>query len=169
MNQHQRKFLLEQIEKIYNTEKNELNKRQPTEPSLNNYLVAAILDGTAVIRPTEAIRDDIRNRVREMGKSEALVESTGQWGREKECVDYIKVPALLMFEPPAAYAECKQAYDEALAAWETEKKNLEASINAMRIKVQVGSDKALEALVDQADQICSMSLTASRLLIQNAK
>jgi hypothetical protein len=39
----------------------------------------------------------------------------------------------------------------------------------MRIKVQVGSDKALEALVDQADRLCSMSLTASsRLLLPNS-
>ena len=35
----------------------------------------------------------------------------------------------------------------------------------MRIKVQVGSDKSLEALVDQVDQICSMSLTVSSKLL----
>jgi len=38
----------------------------------------------------------------------------------------------------------------------------------MKIKVQLGSDKALLALIDQADQLCSMSLTASsKLLIGN--
>lgn len=171
MNQHQRKFLLDQIEKMYNTEKEALNKKKPTEPSLNNYLVAAILDGTAVMRSTEAIRNDIRTRVRDLGKDESLVESGSGWGRRRDDdTDYINMPALILYEPPAAYAEKLKAYEEALAAWEEERKALESSINAMRIKIQVGSDKALSALVDQADCICRMSLTASsRLLIQNAK
>ena len=35
MNQHQRKFLLEEIEKQYRKEKQELEQRKPKAPSLN--------------------------------------------------------------------------------------------------------------------------------------
>lgn len=170
MNQHQRKFLLEQIEGIYKTEKSALNDRKPVAPSLNNYLIAAILDGTAVMRPSEHVRDTIRKRVRDLGKSKALTESGRDYDygsrRGDETEEVIKLPALLLYEAPPAFTEVQTAYEAAAKQWEDERAALESSINAMRIKVQVGSDKALEALVDQADNICRMSLTASsRLLI----
>jgi len=38
----------------------------------------------------------------------------------------------------------------------------------MKIKIQIGSDKALENLVDQADTLCSLSLTESSHLLLTA-
>ena len=170
MNQHQRKFLLDEIEKQYRKEKDELNERRPKAPSLNNFLLAAILDGTAKMKPVEEVGRQIRDRVRDMGKSQALVsERESIWGRgrrddddEKECIN---VPALTLFDEPPAYAELREKYEADLAKWKAEVAALEAGIAAMRIKVQVGSDRALLSIVDQADQICSMSLTASSRLI----
>ncbi len=174
MNQHQRKFLLEQIEGIYKTEKQALNDRRPKAPSLNNYLIAAILDGSARLRSQEEIAGDIRKRVRDLGKSEGLVtaSSSRRWGRgssDEDDEDEISLPALTLYVAPPDYAEARAAFDTAEAAWEAEKEALEASINAMRIKVQVGSDKSLEALVNQADNLCTMSLSASSKLLLPAK
>lgn len=167
MNQHQRKFLLEEIEKQYKRERDELNKRKPSEPSLNNYLTAAILDGTAVMRSQESVREAIRKRVRDLGKGDSLLEGTSRWGRGEDEHNCIHIPALLLFEMPTAFEEVQKQYEQAQEAWQREMKALESSISAMRIKVQVGSDTALEALVRQADQLCSMSLTASsRLMLQ---
>jgi len=169
MNQHQRKFLLDQIEGIYKTEKQALNDRKPNAPSLNNYLIAAILDGSAVMHPPEHIKEEMRKRVRDLGKSEALVGVKSGWGRSSDDSDEINVPALLLYKAPPAFATEWEKYEAAAQAWEAEKAALESSINAMRIKVQVGSDKALMALVDQADKICSMSLSASsRLMLPSA-
>lgn len=174
MNQHQRKFLLEQIEGIYKAERNELHKRKPNPPSLNNYLIAAILDGSAIMRTTEELKEALRTRVRDLGKSETLTASSRSYGygssrNEDEDVEEMRLPALLLFESPPAFAQVQEAYEAARKQWDEECKNLEASINAMRIKVQVGSDKALESLVDQADNICRMSLSASsRLLLPSA-
>jgi hypothetical protein len=168
MNQHQRKFLLEQIEKQYKAESDALRGRRSTALSLNNYLVAAILDKTAMMRSPKEIAEKIRLRVRDLGKNDALVTNNDRgWGRKnEEAEDVISIPALILFEPPPAFAKVQEAYEQALDKWEADKKALEDSINAMRIKVQVGSDKALEALVEQADKLCSMSLTtSSRLLL----
>lgn len=35
----------------------------------------------------------------------------------------------------------------------------------MRIKIQVGSNEALKALVDQADKLCELTLTGSSALL----
>jgi hypothetical protein len=167
MNQHQRKFLLEAIEKQYKLEINALRERKPKSVSLNNYLIAAILDGSFVMKSQDTIRDAFRQRVRSLGKGKALVSTAeDRWGnREKDNEDVIQIPVDVLFEYPAEYAVERAKYEQALKVWEEEMEALEASINAMRIKVQVGSDKALEALVDQADAICTMSLTASNKLL----
>ena len=46
MNKDQRKYLLDAIAAQYKTEREKLNNLKPKAPSLNNYLVAAILDGS---------------------------------------------------------------------------------------------------------------------------
>lgn len=170
MNQQQRKYLLEAIEKQYKTERDRLDERKPEEPSLNNYLIAAILDGSFVMRAPAEVRALLVECVRSLGKSEALLEEGSSWrSRREDGVPSISLPALTLFEMPVPYAKAHAAYGEALRAWTAEKDALEASIGAMRIKVQIGSDKALEALVEQADKLCSMSLTASnRLLLGNS-
>lgn len=169
MNQHQRKFLLETVEKQYKTERDALRGREPQEPSLNNYLVAAVLDGSFVMKPAESVRASIRDRVRDLGKGESLVGDKGRFG-ERVAENTVQLPALVLFEEPPGYAAAREDYEKKHAAWKAEVEALEAAIQAMRLKVQIGSDKALEALVDQADTLCSMSLTASnRLLIGGPK
>jgi len=171
MNQHQRKFLLDEIEKQYRRELDELRKQRPKAPSLNNYLIAAILDGTAQMKPQDEVARHIRARVRDLGKDESFVSPGREWGRrmddDDEHREFVNVPVLIMFEPPAQYAEKYRQYEEALQKWQDAMKALDASIAAMRIKVQVGSDKALETLVDQADQLCAMSLTVSSKLLSS--
>lgn len=172
MNQHQRKFLLEEIEKQYRNEKQALSDRRPKPPSLNNYLIAAILDGTAKMNSFERVQQEVREKVRDLGKGETFVGEKDRWlgSRDTEEQNMISIPALLLFEMPPQYQDKVEEYNQKLEAWKQEAKALESSIAAMRIKVQVGSDKALSALVEQADKICSMSLTAaSRMMLTNGE
>lgn len=166
MNQHQRKFLLDTIEKQFRDELAQLRNKKPVEPSLNNYLTAAILDGSFVMRSQAEIRDSISTRVRDLGKGEALLTWSGRYGREHDGAEsVISLPAELLFKLPPGYAKAKAEYDAKMADWNSEIKALENSIAAMRIKVQIGSDDALMALVNQADRLCSMSLTISSKLL----
>ena len=165
MNQHQRKFLLEAVESQYKKERDKLREREPSEPSMNNYLIAAVLDGSFVMRAPALVRESLRKRVMDLGKTGSLLGSRGRWG-EKADDNAVTLPAGLLFELPPAYAAALAEHERAHRAWSDEMEALDASMGAMRIKVQIGSDKALEVLVDQADKLCSMSLTASNKLLQ---
>ena len=139
------------------------------KPSRTTSLVAAVLDGSFAMRSHDAIRADIRQRVRDLGNGEALVGEKGRFG-ERLSDNTVQLPALLLFEEPPGYAAAREEYERKRAEWKAESDALDAAISAMRLKVQIGSDKALEALVEQADTLCSMSLTASnRLLIGGPK
>ena len=173
MNQHQRKFLLESIEKQYRAEREKLKTEKPKEPSLNNYLISSILDGSFVIKSREGIRDCVLFRVRNLGKHDAFVindEGYGYGRKRDEEMDSVKIPVDVLFDLPPQYVEAKAKYDEDLERYEESIKALDSSMEAMKIKVAVGSDKALEVLVEQADKLCSMSITASsRLLLGGGK
>ena len=170
MNQTQRKFLLDSIETQFKKERSALRDEKPKQPSLNNYLTAAVLDGTFRLKSEESIRAAIRKRVVNLGQKETLVEfKSDKWNREddKEQDDQITIPADIMFDMPVGYVEAHSAWEKAYEKWEKSLESLESAFEAMKIKVQLGSDKALSALVDQADALCSMSLTASsRLFIE---
>jgi hypothetical protein len=168
MNQHQRKFLLEAIEGQYKTERNKLREREPKEPSMNNYLIAAILDGSFVMRDPQIVRNSLRERVRNLGKTETLLSNRNRYDSDDKG-NHIAIPADLLFELPVGYAEALAKYESERNAWQAETDALDASINAMRIKVQIGSDKALDVLVEQADKLCSMSLTAASQLFLKDK
>jgi hypothetical protein len=166
MNQKQREYLLNIIEKQYQSEREKLRSRRPSEPSANNYLVAAILDGSFKMKSEETIREAVKKRVRDLGKGEALVESSSRFYRsDEEDIDVVKLPIEVLFEAPQGYADSYDEYQKALEKWQAEADALDSAINAMRLKVQIGSDKALETLIDQADKLCSMSLTASTKLL----
>lgn len=169
MNQHQRKFLLEAIEKQYKIEREKLLELEPTEPSLNNYLIASILDGSFKLKPSDEIRESFRDRVKNLGKNESLIESSDSNWRysrnKKDDESIVHMPAEVIFELPPDYVIALNNYNKDLSSWNDKLSALEASIGAMRIKVQVGSDKSLESLVEQADAICSMSLTAANKII----
>ena len=169
MNKDQRKFLTDEIEKRARKDREELRARKPVEPSLNNYLVAAILDGTFKMKSSESVQDTIRTRVRDMGRDKSLVErrrsSFGRRDDEEEDLDTVTLPADVLFCMPPGYEEVYAKYEEDLEAWRLEMKKLEASFDAMRIKIQVGSNEALKALVDQADKLCELTLTGSSALL----
>lgn len=176
MNQTQRQFLLSSIESQYKAEIHALRKSKPVEPSLNNYLVASILDGTFKMKDQGAVREAIRERTIKLGKKEALLcGSTDVWGHcslqdEDTEEKFIKVPVGIIFELPERYISEKKKYDSELEEWTERERLLTSSFEAMKIKVQLGSDKALQSLVDQADSLCSMSLTdSSKLFITNTK
>lgn len=171
MNQHQRKFLLEAIEKQYRTEKTEIDAAEPEPPSLNNYMIAAILDGSFRMKSPEALRDCLTERVRKLGKSESLIQTAERYGRRRSRQDadedMVNVPATVLFEMPEAYQQSLDAFEAAHREWQGRVKKLEASIQAMRIKVQIGSDKALETLVQEVDTLCSIFIAeASKLLLK---
>ena len=169
MNQTQRKFLLDAIETQYSKERDELKDQKPREPSLNNFLIAAILDKSFKLKSQESIRQAVHDRVLRLGKSNALVGSS-RYADDDDANGNVSLPASVLFETPPPYRALHDEYKRDLEEWNRKMKNLDDSISAMRIKVQLGSDASLGALVDQADKLCSMSLTtSSTLMLQGGK
>lgn len=67
MNQTQRDYLIKQVEKTYRNEVGRLKKVRPEPPSLNNYLIASVLDGSFQLQDADVIKAHIRSLVLSLG------------------------------------------------------------------------------------------------------
>lgn len=169
MNQDQRKFLIEQIRKTYDRQKEKLRKKRPEPPSLNNYLVAAFLDNTIKFKDIEKLRREMRERVLSMGKDDVLIkDSDSRWRNrrdEDEDVDNhsVVVSAEDLFVLPEAYINELEKYKAAREIYEREMDHLEEYRDTIIMKIQIGSNAVLDKLITQVDNMGDLNLINSRL------
>lgn len=115
MNKDQRNFLIERIKKTERGNLDKLEAQRPKHPSLNNYLIAAILDDSIIMKSIDSVREAIRNRVISLGQSDSLIYRDTSWHRHNtEDEDHIHVPADVLFEYPPKYQEALEKYERDL-------------------------------------------------------
>lgn len=181
MNKDQRKYLTDQVRSTYNQQKEKLRDKIPSPPSLNNYLVAAFLDNSIVMKDVTKLKQRIRDRVIEMGKEDALVgeeEKTRRYNRyniddEEDDEDnkkyIIQIPPEDLFEYPENYLKAKEEYDTKKNKILKEIEILDAQFQTINMKLQIGSDESLKNLIAEVDNLADLSLINTQLTIQNSQ
>lgn len=168
MNQTQRDYLIKQADRTYRRQSDALEEQEPTRPNLNNYLVAAVLDGSFALQPVDAVRETVRLKVLALGPSDALVDGYS-YGRSRRKVEEnentVTLPAEKLFIVPIAYSEALSVYEAAKAAWKREKEQLEEIMETVKLKLQIGSAKSLEKLIEQADNLADLNIVNTNLLL----
>lgn len=166
MNKDQRKFLADKVEETFRGEIEELEKQIPPQPSLNNHIIAEILNGKIKFEDHAQLKKYLVDEVRKMGaKTELISESSedqDDWSyrrnrrgskREPRNIDDITltVPAARVFKVPVLYKAEMEKYLN-------KRKEIEDKIDALTkqkeiivMKVQIGSDAALQNLIMEVD------------------
>ena len=173
MNKDQRKFLVDFIEKEGRKLLEEHDRTRPREPSLNNYIVAAILDGSFELRPRDEIERAIRERVLALGPGDTFVSKQDRhyYGKRdtREEAAFVTLDVRILLTMPPQYQQEQDQYDAQLVAWKTKRREIEDIQKTLTIKVQIGSDKALTTLIEQADNLGDLRLVSSRLQLEHAE
>ncbi len=163
MNQKQRDFLSEAVNKNIRARRDELKSKLLPKPSLNNYLVSAVLTGTVVYQSHEVLAQRVKERVLALSDSAVLVGDSdrNQWGRRNNNKES------LVIEPDAIFV-LPEDYLKALSEWHEHNDAVYAAIDKLDsykakvdLKIQVGSDAALQSVIDEADSLTSLSLVES--------
>jgi hypothetical protein len=167
MNQDQRKFLIDQVQKTYKEQVDKLRKTIPDRPSLNNYLVAAFLDDTIQFNDINALKNKMRGTVLKFGISDRLVKEKSPYARsiDEKDVDAVWVDANDLFIIPQSYKDALKEYDDIKLKIEQQIDDLESTQRTIIMKIQIGSNVALDKLVMQVDSIGDLNLLNTQLML----
>jgi hypothetical protein len=173
MNQDQRKFLLARVEQTYREEREKLDHQKPKEPSLNNYLVAAILDNTIELKSLESIREAIKKKVLALGVKETLTDTERRSWRNSDDDDrethVISFSADVIFVYPEAYIKAYSEWKVKVKQVNEKIEMLHAQKETLLLKIQIGSNTSLDRLVDSVDNMIDITLMNSKLMLTDGK
>jgi hypothetical protein len=166
MNQDQRKFLIERVNKTFQTQKSKLEANKIERPSLNNYLVAAFLDNSIQFNDIEKLKIKMRKEVLKFGASERLVtESRDKWGGAKKDKNTCEVIAEDLFIIPESYKIALAEYEAHEKDIEDKVDQLEAQKDTILLKIQIGSNQVLDKLITQVDNLADLNIMNSQFLL----
>lgn len=166
MNQNQREFLIKHVEKTYRNQKEELDEATPKEPSLNNYLIAAVLDGSFQLQDVEVMREAIRQTVLNLGPEGSLVGGKGRNRYSDYDVEHqVKLQAESLFVLPDNYLKALAEYETKRAEWDAQRKQLEDYKETIILKIQIGSPQVLAKLIEQVDNLADLNIVNTNLLL----
>lgn len=167
MNKDQRKYLIDEVTKIYKNQRDKIT--MPEAPSLNNYLIAAFLDNSIKMKDPELLKKRIRERVLKMGHNDVLLiekSERGYWRSrpsEKDDENIVQISPADLFEYPENFLKARREYEQQRDECDSDIEKLDAEFKTVMFKLNISSDKALENLIQEADNLGSISLVNNTL------
>lgn len=171
MNQKQREYLVDQVSKNHRAQVEKLQAKIPQRPKLNNYLVAAFLDGSIQFNDMEKLRVKLRERALLSGtEGITVVEEDDDDGfslhrrGRRIAKQAISIEASDLFVLPPEYVEALRIWKEMRDEINIQIEQLNASFRTVNMKLQIGSDKVLDKLIEQADNLADINLLNSAMV-----
>lgn len=177
MNQDQRKFLIERVNKTFSTQCDVIRaKEKLPRPSLNNYLIAAFLDGSIKFNNIDALKEKMRAAVLKFGASDQLIKEnddgftfSSRNRRRSETKNVCEVAAEDLFIVPEAYIKALEEYKLQQEQISKEIADLEAQKDTILLKIQIGSNTVLDKLITQVDNLADLNIMNSQFLLSDSK
>ncbi len=173
MNQDQRKFLITQVQQTYKSQVDDLEKQIPIKPSLNNYLVAAFLDGSIKFNDIDALKSKMRESVLRYGVEDRLVTESDEYHyrRSNKIKDknIVNVIAEDLFVIPKNYLDALAEYNAKKEEIENQINNLKATLRTIEMKIQIGSSSTMDKIVMQVDSMGDLNLLNTQLILGDGK
>lgn len=164
MNDKQRTFLIDEIKSKYKRERGLLEKDKPEPPSLNNYLIAAALDGSLEFQPVDVLRARLHDKVLTLKPGDNLLSK--DWDvREKGKIFFDPAEIFVL---PQNYLDALAAYKVAREEWQRRDDALTQLKETLVLKIQLGSNAVLDKLIEQADNLADLNLVNTRLILSPA-
>ncbi len=161
MNQQQRKFLIDKIEKQIQTTKEALKQSALKPPSLSNYLLNAVMSGNFEIKSTEEIKAMIVAKAKAAKAGENWMNnSSSAWGNSDSEINFN--PAIF-FILPQDYVKLRNEYDAEIEKAEIEYQNFKLKAESFIVRLNLASDKTLEKMISEVDNMGDITLLDTKL------
>jgi len=155
MNQTQRKFLIERIQQKTKEKIEALKKTKWEYPNRSTYLFQAIMQGTLKLKSQEQILEAIRAKALSAKEGENWL-SGDRMGWEKE--RYVKLPVIDLMELPEALLQRIEEVKAHNDVIDQEIDNLKVKLETIEVRVQLASDRVLQNLINEVDDMGDLKL-----------
>lgn len=159
MNQAQRNYLVEEIEKSVDMRIKALDESKPEYPNASLYLFNAVMSGKLELQSNEKITEVIRQK--------ALKDKTGnnwlggdRWG---ESTNEVKFNLKEIFIFPKEYQEKLDEYKKISKEVNEKIDKIEGEKKALVMRVKLASNNILEKLIMEVDDMGELSLMDTKL------
>ena len=160
MNQSQRNFLIEKIEKLGKIKRDELAKSIPPKPSLSMYILREVMNGNVKIIPNEKIIEIIEDKALKADETNDDWMGTS-WSRATKNEIHFLIKDLFILPE-----DFKKKYNHATQ----EEKSIREDIRVLLIqedtlvtRVKLASNSTLETMIKEVDDMGNISLMDTKL------
>jgi len=159
MNQAQRNFLIKKIEESAKVRTEALRSSIPNAPSLNNYLLHAVMSNNFEIKTTEQLKEMVRQMALKAKDRDDWMGNS--WGSANKSA--IHFDAKDFFNVPEEYQKLYNAYKEKRKNAEDEMYSIQVQADTLITRIQLASDKILQTMINEVDDMGNISLMDAKL------
>ena len=164
MNQQQRKYLIDKIKSTIDKKIEILSKDRMEYPSMSNFLFHAILKNELKLKTEEHILEAIKSKALNAKEGSNWL-SNERMGFDKETTIKLHIEDLL---------EIPKNYDEKLSEIKNHNSKIQTEINLLKTqfdtietRIQLASDKTLQKLINEVDDMGDLSLIDTKIKLIN--
>lgn len=168
MNDKQRDYLVTKAKAVLESNLKPLKDQHTSKPDLNNYLVSGILSGTLQYQPLDVLKKHVSRLVKMQGAKTTIFSSKDRYYNDgnRDDKSLVTLPVDIMFLIPEEYKDAVNEWQGKENEISERESELIGIYNAVEVKIRLGSDKALSALVEQADKLGDIKLIGEQLTSQ---
>lgn len=164
MNTQQRNYLIKKIEESVKCREKALRDSLPKEPSLSNYLLHAVMSGTFEIKTNDEIKEMIKQKAlnAEAGRDSWMASGSAFSDRRE-----------LAFKAKDFFVITEE-YKIVLAKYTQERDRIQQEINTLCAqseglitRITLASDKTLQKMINEVDDMGDISLMDTKLKALN--
>lgn len=165
MNQAQRNFLIDKIKKSLTDKIKELRENKPETPSVSNYLFHAVMTGDFDIKSQEEIKQAIKNKALRSKEGQNWLVGKDRWGSTSKNVEFGIEDIFIL---PPEYEKLQNEYFNTYRELEATIRDMELKADTLITRIQLASDKTLQRMINEVDDMGDISLLDSTLKLLNS-
>jgi len=167
MNQVQRNFLIDKMERKSSDKIKELEDEKMNYPSASNYIFKAVMNDTIEIADKKTILKALKERALKAKEGENWLEPDRRgWSVEKERDIKLSITDLIIV--PDDYKKELAIVEKHNDEIDKQVKILKTQIEALIIRVQLASDKVLQKMINEIDDMGDLSLMDTKIKLLEA-
>ena len=164
MNQAQRNFLIKKIEETTKITVDTLMSGEEKEIDTNNWYLHYVLSDQFEMQPIEKIREIIKQKALNHDKDKYSWMNDDRWGSSKNVISF--KPSEIFIVPDELRQKIEKVREHNRKIHD-KIAEVQAQSNTLILRIQLASDKTLQAMINEVDDMGNLSLVDAKLKALN--